>query len=927
MPRKTKRKLYTRLEHLTGRPVRGCGPLRRASSLVAVAAALCACGIEPAEAGESPGRLSLWYPQAASSWMKEALPIGNGRLGGMIFGGIDEEHIQFNVDSLWTGDDKDTGAYQSFGDLFIGGAVKGGAAKGGGPGVEAGSPHKAYYAREGIQASVDGDVKTKWCVEHRNRPVVWVLRVPKGEGVAHSSYVFTSAGDAPPRDPRSWVLEASADGRRWVELDRQENVDSFRRRLQERAFRFENSTKYEAYRFRFLKVNGGARLQLAEIRLGATGRAPSAKKASGAAGAGAQGYRRELDITRAVHRITYTRDGVKFRREYFCSNPHEVMVLRFTADRPGAHSLGIRLSDAHNAKTSASGSSIVASGGLNNGLQYGVRVRVVHEGGECVAEGGALRLTHADSFTVLVAADTNYLADHSKRWRGPGPLPRIKAQIESAARLSYEELLAAHVEDHRRLFGRVSLDLGRTDAAALALSTEHRLARYSRERAADPDLEELFFQFGRYLLVASSRDNGLPANLQGLWNHSNKPPWRSDYHSNINVQMNYWPAEPTNLAECHRVFADYVDSLRETRKVRTREHYGANVRGWTVRTENNIYGGSGWKWNPPGSAWYSQHLWEHYAFGRDPEYLRRIAYPVLKEVCEFWEDRLKKRPDGTLVVADGWSPEHGPTEEGVSYDQQLVYDLFSNYIEAADELGADRVYRDRVAAMREALLAPKIGRWGQLQEWETDRDNPKNKHRHVSHLFALHPGRQITPLTPKLFEAARVSLTARGDGGTGWSRAWKISFWARLLDGDHAYVMVRNLLTLVGSTRTDYGKRGGGVYPNLYDAHPPFQIDGNFGATAGIAEMLLQSHARSGDGSYIVHLLPALPSAWPTGHVRGLRARGGFEVDIAWRGGRLTEAVLRSTAGTRCRLRYGEKTIAVQLARGGRRRALSGDFR
>jgi len=706
-----------------------CGPWRRAFLPALVVAAICACGVEPAEAGESPGRLSLWYPQAASNWMKEALPIGNGRLGGMIFGGIDEEHIQFNVDSLWTGDDKDTGAYQNFGDLFIGGGVKGDAAAApGGPGVAAGSPHKAYYAHEGIQASVDGNVKTKWCVEHRNKPVVWVLRAPKGEGVAHSSYTFTSGGDSPPRDPRSWVLEASADGRTWVELDKQENVDSFRRRSQERTFSFENSTKYEAYRFRFLKVNGGSRLQIAEIRLGAKVWAPSADKAPGAPSAGSTGYRRELDITRAVHRITYTRGGVKYRREYFCSNPHEVMVLRFTADRPGAHSLGIRLKDAHNAKASASGSSIVASGKLSNGLQYGAHVRVVHEGGKCVAEGGALNLTDVDSFTVLVAADTNYLADYSKGWRGPDPLPRIEAQTEAAARMSYDKLLAAHVEDHRKLFGRVSLDLGRTDDDALALSTEHRLARYNKERAADPDLEELFFQFGRYLLVASSRDNGLPANLQGLWNHSNRPPWRSDYHSNINIQMNYWPAEPTNLSECHRVFADYVSSLREIRKVRTREHY-PNVRGWTVRTENNIYGGSGWKWNPPGSAWYAQHLWEHYAFGRDSDYLRRITYPVLKEVCEFWEDRLKKRPDGTLVVPDGWSPEHGPTEEGVSYDQQLVYDLFTNYIEAAGELGVDRAYRDRVSAMREALLGPKIGQWGQLQEWETDRDSQKNKHR------------------------------------------------------------------------------------------------------------------------------------------------------------------------------------------------------
>ncbi|MHC4202908.1 MAG: discoidin domain-containing protein, partial [Planctomycetota bacterium] len=300
MTRKAKRKLYTRLEarasasatgervgrpvgHSKGHPMIACDPRRCASLLAAFVAAVCACGVEPAQAGEAPGGLSLWYPQPASNWMKEALPIGNGRLGGMVFGGIDEEHIQFNVDSLWTGDDKDTGAYQNFGDLYIGGGVKGDAgAAPGGPGVAAGSPHKAYYAREGIRASVDGDVKTKWCVEHRNRPVVWVLRVPKGEGVAHSSYTLTSGNDSPPRDPRSWVLEASADGRTWVELDKQENVDSSRRRSQERTFRFENATKYEAYRFRFLKVNGGSRLQLAEVRLGAKVGAPSADKAPGA---------------------------------------------------------------------------------------------------------------------------------------------------------------------------------------------------------------------------------------------------------------------------------------------------------------------------------------------------------------------------------------------------------------------------------------------------------------------------------------------------------------------------------------------------------------------------------------------------------------------------------------------------------------------
>jgi alpha-L-fucosidase 2 len=644
---------------------------------------------------------------------------------------------------------------------------------------------------------------------------------------------------------------------------------------------------------------------------------------------GVKNYRRTLDIGRAVHEVSYDYAGVHFRRTCLASHADNVIVMHLTASKPGSLTGRIHLADMHGAAISAEVQSLHSVGKLENGFEYEAQVRVSSDGGslkkslhydtnpwKIAVPGSCLAFSGCDSVTLILAAGTNFLQDHRKEWLGANPHAKVMEAIARASKRSFNSLLSRHVKEHQAIFGRVALDLGPSSPELLAKTTEERLQSYLKKGRVDPNLEALFFQFGRYLLISCSRPGSLPANLQGVWNDSNEPAWAGDYHSNINLEMNYWPAETANMGECHVPLIDYVDSIREVSSKNTRRKYG-NVRGWTVQTMNNACGVCFWKWNPPGSAWYCQHLWEHFAFGRDEVYLKERAYPIMKEVCEFWEDHLKRRADGTLVVPDGWSPEHGPEEEGVTYDQEIVFDLFTNTIEAADVLQTDKPFRDNLAALRDSLLKPKVGRWGQLQEWETDRDDPKDTHRHVSHLFALYPGRQITREgTPALAEAARVSLNARGDQSTGWSRAWKINFWARLWDGDRAYTLLRSLLSLTGESNTIYGERGGGVYSNLLDAHPPFQIDGNFGATAGYCEMLMQSHTGR------IQLLPALPKAWRSGSARGLCARGGFVVDISWENGLLEEATITSKKGLRTQVVYKDQVWEISCAAGKSQRIL-----
>ncbi len=591
-------------------------------------------------------------------------------------------------------------------------------------------------------------------------------------------------------------------------------------------------------------------------------------------------YRRELDIGRAMAQVSYVDRGVRYAREYFASYPDRVIVVRLHADRPRQLSFRIQLNvpDNRSALTRIENDRITVAGRLHdNGLKYETQLRVGVEGGSVSKTADAITVDAADSVLLILAAGTDY-APEFPRYRGADPHAAVQSLVEAAAARNYDSLLAAHEKDYHVLFDRVSLDIGQRMPDK---PIDDLLSAYKGGAgAADRALEALYFQYGRYLLIASSRAGSLPANLQGVWNHSNTPPWNGDYHVNINLQMNYWPAEAANLAETAVPLFDFIDSLMEPGRISARKVFGAD--GWTLSLNTNIWGFTGlidWPtafWQPEAGAWLAQHYYDHYRFTLDENFLRQRAYPVMKEAARFWLDFLVADEEGKLVVSPSYSPEHGPFSTGASMSQQIVFDLFTNVTAAATVLNDVSFLQKINTALAKLDPGVRVGSWGQLQEWKQDRDDPKNDHRHVSHLYALHPGHQIAPeLTPQFAEAARVSLNARGDGGTGWAKAWKINLWARLLDGKRAHKL------LVEQLRDS-------TLPNLWDTHPPFQIDGNFGATAGMTEMLLQSQ------NGVVHLLPALPPAWKNGAVRGLRARGDITVSMRWSGGRLSETTLES---------------------------------
>jgi alpha-L-fucosidase 2 len=620
-------------------------------------------------------------------------------------------------------------------------------------------------------------------------------------------------------------------------------------------------------------------------------------------------YRRELDLRTAISRVWCIQEGVKFTREYFASAPHQAIVMHIEGDKPGKVSLSARLNSVHTLSSTRKQdeSTLSLTVQVRNGALRGVSyLRVEVSGGKVKTTGDEISIEKADEATFYLVAATNF-----KNYKDVSGDPQAicESTVRGLQGKEYAEIRSEHIKEYQQYFNTLSLDLGA--AKTELLPTNERIAKFAG--TPDPALLTLYLQYGRYLLISSSRPGTGPANLQGIWNNLLTPPWGSKYTTNINAEMNYWPSEILNLSSCSEPLFGLIDDVAETGAMTAKAHYGAP--GWVVHHNTDL-----WRGTAPvnasnhgiwvtGGAWLTQHLWEHYLFTQDKEFLQKRAYPRMKEAANFFVSFLVKDPNtGWLISTPSNSPEQGGLVAGPAMDHQIIRELFRNCVEASEILGVDAPFRQTLKEKLDHLAPDQIGKFGQLQEWLEDKDDTTNRHRHVSHLWAVYPGKGITwDRTPDLMKAARQSLIYRGDGGTGWSLAWKVNLWARFKDGDHSMRMVKALLS---PAEDGSGGERGGVYRNLFDAHPPFQIDGNFGGAAGIAEMLVQSHM-----DYI-DLLPALPSLLSDGEIRGICARGGFVLNLRWQKGKLQQVEVVSQAGKDCFLKYGAQEVRFPTRKG-----------
>ena len=767
--------------------------------------------------------LQAMYTTPAEDWESEATPMGNGFIGAMIFGGVDSDRIQLNEHTLWSG----------------------------GPGAD------PDYNGGMSSATAEQNKENLMFVRSE-------LQELMNEFTEHNSSYIDDDGNVVSHDYPSLSSEITA------------AIEALKG----------DKSLYGNYQ------------SIGDIYIDDINHSS----------AEVENYRRILDIDNAVTTLTYTLDGVDYTREYFVSNPDNFMAIRLTASEAGALDKNIRFttpqplgritSDGESCTITMTGRPQDHRADIDH-LEFALQIKVISDGEMKASNSSTISVTGADEIIIYMTAGTNYqqcMDDSFDYFSDEIPLDAVGERIETVSAKDYDDLKQAHIDGYRSLYSRVTLSL--CGATQPTKSTRLLFSGYKYDINTPEEnryLEILYYQFGRYLLISSSREGSLPANLQGIWADGLYPPWNSDYHANINIQMNYWLAESTNLTECHLPMIDYINSLVPRGEITAYMYHctedGEDVRGWTTYHENNIWGNTGPAvseafYYPAGAAWMCQDIWELYAFTMDEEFLAE-NFDTMKQAAIFWVDNLvTDERDGTLVSSPSWSPEHGPYSLGAFSDQAIIWDLFNNTLEAAEILGIEDSEIDEIRQAFENLSGPKIGKAGQFQEWKDEITmdiTGDYGHRHANHLFALHPGRQVvvgrSDEDDAFADAMRVTLETRGDGGTGWSKAWKINFWARLHDDDHAGVMVNQILKE-------------STYDNLFDTHPPFQIDGNFGATAGMTEMLLQSHGGA------VDLLPAVPTMWSSGKVEGLRARGNIEVDISWSDNVIQTATLQTFTAT-----------------------------